>query len=703
MDSFADASRPPPGRQPWRGVSLGGWLLLEPGPSGALFEEGRRLLQGSGDAPQFTCEWELMEVLRREGALSALEKHRETYIGRRDFERIREMGLNAVRVPFGYWVAVGSTAGDPYEGPALEFLDRAVDWAEEFGLQVLLDLHGCPGGESCEAPCGRRQRPHDRWSWEHWRLDESLRALGVVVRRYRGRSVVTGIAVCNEPSPKVPLDVLCRYYMRAAQAVRKAGMCSDQVTVVLPVFQRSVPEFASAWSKCAGRKFENVCFEVHWYHCFENEWHGMTFAQHLRAVQDHAHELNKYPMMVGEWSLALGRGAQPGKLSREELRVGFARAQLAAYRQASHGWFFWNWKDGHSAEWDCQRSYEEGCLPLGELREGVQPALPELPPCCEDSFRDPLEKVFDTPPSEPRIRMGDTVYLRAFNGRYIDVEGTQVRARYDDRGRWQQFVVCPYGNSESCTLLNGDIVCLMAHTGRFLGVTGRRVTARWAVAEKPCAIVVRIQGASELRHRSTVFLQSKATSKMLAPNEGGEVVKAAKNEMVARWKDFGLWQRFVVEKPLSTAVTPRRPRRRSSLPGTASSAALSVPRRVSDGGSESQVATPSLRRRMNDDTDVRTTPRLRRRVSDSSDVQSTPSLRRRSSDCCDKPVQTPSRRPRGIVDQASPQRRCRLKADLDQLFAVATPVRVPCSADLDGESRPAADIATSGMAAAGGS
>ena len=36
---------------------------------------------------------------------------------------------------------------------------------------------------------------------------------------------------------------------------------------------------------------------------------------------------------------------------------------------------------------------------------------------------------------EERVQ-GDTVYLRAFNGRYLDVEASQVRARYSDRGKW---------------------------------------------------------------------------------------------------------------------------------------------------------------------------------------------------------------------------------------------------------------------------
>ena len=53
-----------------------------------------------------------------------------------------------MRVPFGYWIVTGPTEGDAYMGPAIHHLDDAVRWCGVHGLQVLLDLHGNPGGES---------------------------------------------------------------------------------------------------------------------------------------------------------------------------------------------------------------------------------------------------------------------------------------------------------------------------------------------------------------------------------------------------------------------------------------------------------------------------------------------------------------------------------------------------------------------------
>lgn len=124
----------------------------------------------------------------------------EGHVTRVDFEKIRDCGLNAVRLPFGYWVALGPRDGEPYAGPALEYIDRALDWAEEYGLQVVLDLHGCPGGESGDAPCGRRQRPEGTWQWQQWDMEMSLKVALARrgCRRFEDpRANVSGLSLVN--------------------------------------------------------------------------------------------------------------------------------------------------------------------------------------------------------------------------------------------------------------------------------------------------------------------------------------------------------------------------------------------------------------------------------------------------------------------------------------------------------------------------
>lgn len=353
------------GRPPWRGVNLGGWLILEPGPSSYFWK-----LHGPA-----TCEWDLMVRLREQlgeaGARATLQTHRETFITEDDFRRIRDAGFNAVRIPFGYWVVSGPANGEAYIGPCLEYLDRAVAWCKAYGLQAVLDLHGAPGGESGDRPCGRERR---EWNWQDWRIEKSIEVLKLLARRYCGHPSVTGISVCNEPSDRLPVEVLCDFYYRACNVIREAGMRPDEVAIVLPVYRTErLDEIWRHWNRQYDgfARHANVTFDLHLYHCFGPWWQRQSLGSHLKMTKRHRKILRRVPAVVGEWSLALPPAAcsddDDPKENDERLRA-FATAQLEAYGHASHGWFFWNWRDSpQSLSWDAQRCIERNWLMKAQL------------------------------------------------------------------------------------------------------------------------------------------------------------------------------------------------------------------------------------------------------------------------------------------------------------------------------------------------
>lgn len=351
-------------RPPWRGVNLGGWLLLEPGPSFELFQQ-------FGPA---RCEWQLLQQMRRklgqQKTAEVLQAHRNTFLTEEDFQQIKSKGFNSVRIPFGYWIVTGPSNGDVYVGPALEFLDRALGFCKTLGLQVLLDLHGAPGGESGETPCGREMKD---WRWEQWRLDESLEALKVIATRYKGHPSVSGIAVCNEPSEKVPADVLCQFYDQAIQAIRSCGMGPEEVSIVLPVYRTErLDEIWRIWNKVFDGfvRHANVAFDLHLYHCFGAWWQRQGLNSHLRMTKRDRKILRRVPAVVGEWSLALPHRALCQSDDEDQAYQAFATAQLQAYSHASHGWFFWNWRDSPEQHlgWDAQMCLQRRWLSQAEWK-----------------------------------------------------------------------------------------------------------------------------------------------------------------------------------------------------------------------------------------------------------------------------------------------------------------------------------------------
>ena len=115
------------------GVNLGNWLVLEKWMQPFLFEEN--------------CAEDEVWLNRKVPAKKLrplMKKHRDTYIEEADFAKIAAHGINAVRLPVPYFVF-----GDrkPYSG-CIEYVDQAMDYAEKYGLKVLIDLHTVPGGQN---------------------------------------------------------------------------------------------------------------------------------------------------------------------------------------------------------------------------------------------------------------------------------------------------------------------------------------------------------------------------------------------------------------------------------------------------------------------------------------------------------------------------------------------------------------------------
>ena len=116
-----------------KGVNLGNWLVLEKWMSPALF-----------DGTTAEDEYYLPTQLSKEVYEARIKIHRAEYITEGDFVRIRAMGMEAVRIPVPYFIF-----GDrpPFIGCIAE-LDKAFNWAEKYGLQILIDLHTAPDSQN---------------------------------------------------------------------------------------------------------------------------------------------------------------------------------------------------------------------------------------------------------------------------------------------------------------------------------------------------------------------------------------------------------------------------------------------------------------------------------------------------------------------------------------------------------------------------
>ena len=356
-----------------RGVNLGGWLVLEKWMTPSLFA-----------GLEATDETTWCAELGRD-APARLRAHWQSFITREDFAWLAGVGINAVRIPIGHWVfgppypyhAKYGSDPHPFVPGGIEIVDRALDWANEFGLRVVLDLHAAPGCQNGFDNGGIKDVCE--WHTREEYLAHSVDLLGRLAARYRSVPSLYGIEVLNEPRWDVPTALLEHYYRRAYAAIR-AHCPAERLAVVFHDGFRSHREFVSLFREAP---FENALFDVHRYQCFARDdldldihGHvhkaGVLWREEADAVQ---HDLG-VPAIAGEWSLGLdlkvvslwAEGPYHHALQRldgfqEDVALrAYAAAELLAFEHY-RGWFFWSYRTETTPAWCFRDCVARGWLP----------------------------------------------------------------------------------------------------------------------------------------------------------------------------------------------------------------------------------------------------------------------------------------------------------------------------------------------------
>ncbi len=151
-----------------------------------------------------------------------------------DFELIAELGFDFVRLPLCYLLWLEGREEDTafrIHEPALEHIDRAVDWGRKLGVHVCINFHRAPGySVSPEVKEKRylwRGETAQQLFCRHWEL---------FARRYRGiPAAALSFNLVNEPPHAAPeSDDKVSWVMTRADHARVVKMAADAIHAVDP-------------------------------------------------------------------------------------------------------------------------------------------------------------------------------------------------------------------------------------------------------------------------------------------------------------------------------------------------------------------------------------------------------------------------------------------------------------------------------------
>ncbi len=317
-----------------RGVNLGGWLVLERWMTPSVFA-----------GTEATDEYTFMQAPDARGKL---REHQKNFIRESDFKWLRDNGIEAVRIPVGYWVMDGDA---PY-APCVGRLDWAFRMAEKYGLEVLLCLHGAPGSQNGQDHSG--QVGAARWYKQREYRAQTVEVLEQLALRYRDNPKFWGIELLNEPRAQLLQLKLRRFYRTAYR--RLTSILRPHTRIVFhDAFTPRLMNAALGGARAA--------MDIHWYHFtfwahkwaplraywWVVWWHGQL-AANLRHWQG---------IVIGEWSGVIGheRLRRYGAGERARVEHEHITRQLAAYAHAD-AWFYWNYKTEGNDVWNFRDTSE---------------------------------------------------------------------------------------------------------------------------------------------------------------------------------------------------------------------------------------------------------------------------------------------------------------------------------------------------------
>jgi len=327
---------------PLKGVNLGGWLILEKWMTPSLFE--------GVDAED---EYHFMQS---DGAREKVKHHRNTFITEDDFTWIKKHGVEAVRIPIGYWIFKDDA---PYVS-AIEYLDWAFDMADKYSLQVVIDIHGLKGSQNGYDHSGRKGV--SEWFKNKAHREESVTTIEQLVTRYKNRKNFWGIQIINEPKlGPVRVFTLLNFYKKAYQRIEEIIPDHTRFIVSDGFLPRTISRFMP--------KKNNLVLDVHLYHMttplakfLSLDW----FWKKTRGRAGFIEKLKrKQPVMIGEWSVVLRHTTTQVMNKTEEYAAvrHYAKLQLDAYESAT-SWFYWSYKTEHPGVWSFRTMVEEGVIQL---------------------------------------------------------------------------------------------------------------------------------------------------------------------------------------------------------------------------------------------------------------------------------------------------------------------------------------------------
>lgn len=247
------------------GVNIGNWLLWE---------------TWMGFVPEYTHDWahyDTLEVLtERFGTEKTAEIEKvfmDNFITENDIAQIEKLGFNCVRVPFWYRNFMNEDGtwltSNHNENPGFMRIDWLIETCEKYGIYIILDMHGAPGGQSKNHSTGKAGR-NELYEVES-KMNTCVELWTTIAERYKDNKIIAVYDLLNEPQNNGGYSGDYSWEAGSQEAAAQTNKAYDILyKAIREVDNNHIFSFEGIWStdvlpnpeECG---YENVMYQLHIY------------------------------------------------------------------------------------------------------------------------------------------------------------------------------------------------------------------------------------------------------------------------------------------------------------------------------------------------------------------------------------------------------------------------------------------------------
>ncbi len=190
-----------------RGWALGSWMNFEhfmigmPGTNSMIIEA-------------------FEEVYGKERSTEFFSRINEEMISEKDIHFLKNIGINSIRIPFGYHWFMSDEKPFEFLEDGFQKLNRVVELCEKNELYIILDLHSTPGSQNTDWHSDNITGQSLFWKYRCFQ-DQVIWLWKEISKRYADHSWIIGYDIINEPGYGLTGEQINGFYDRAITAIRE--------------------------------------------------------------------------------------------------------------------------------------------------------------------------------------------------------------------------------------------------------------------------------------------------------------------------------------------------------------------------------------------------------------------------------------------------------------------------------------------------